>query len=144
MSGTVVPTLCRMCNDRCAIEVVREGDRAVGVRGVPGHPWNRGKVCAKGLRTPDFVHAPDRLRHPLKKVGSDWREVGLGEALDEIADRLKTIQKKDGTRSIGIWKGEGVGFAQQEGLARHLEAAMFSPPPAASYLPAFLTGACVQ
>ena len=33
--------------------------------------------------------------------------------MDEIATKLLEIQKKYGPNAIGIWKGEGIDFAQQ-------------------------------
>jgi anaerobic selenocysteine-containing dehydrogenase len=113
-----VPTICRMCNDQCGLTASVAGGRVVAVKGTPGHPWNDGKLCGKGQDALEIVNAPDRLTRPLKRVGSQWVEIDLATALDEIAEKLEVLKQTYGARSVAVWKGEGVGFAQQEMLAR--------------------------
>ncbi len=113
-----VSTICRMCNDQCGLTATVAGGRVVAVNGTPGHPWNDGKLCGKGQDVIEIVNAPDRLTRPMKRVGSQWVEIDLGTALDEIAEKLEVLKRTYGARSVAVWKGEGVGFAQQEMLAR--------------------------
>ncbi len=47
--------------------------------------------------------------------------------MDEIAEKVKEIQKKYGDRSVAVWKGEGSGFAQNEDLFRRFIHAIGSP-----------------
>ena len=123
----VFQTLCRMCDDHCALNVYMEEDRVVDIDGYKEHPWNRGRLCSKGRAAVDLVYHPDRLWKPLKRTASGWQEIPLEQALDEIAERLLGIQKRYGERSIGVWKGEAVGFAQQEEMARRFVHAIGSP-----------------
>jgi formate dehydrogenase (coenzyme F420) alpha subunit len=120
-------TLCRMCDDHCGLNVYLDDHRIVNIDGLAEHPWNEGRVCAKARAAIDLVYAPDRIVKPLKKTDSGWQEIGLEEALDEIAEKLKAIKEKDGARSISIWKGEAVGFAQQEDFARRFCHALGTP-----------------
>jgi anaerobic selenocysteine-containing dehydrogenase len=120
-------TLCRMCDDHCALNVYLEQGRVVDIDGFTEHPWNRGRLCNKGRAAADLVYHPDRLWRPLKKTASGWQEIPLERALDEIASRVRDIQSKYGQRSVGVWKGEAVGFAQQEELARRFAHAIGSP-----------------
>ncbi|MEI7557118.1 molybdopterin-dependent oxidoreductase [Candidatus Chlorohelix sp.] len=120
-------TLCRMCNDRCALNVVLADGRITKVTGLKGHPWSEGKICIKAKASTDMVYAKDRLLKPLKKVKNDWLEISLEEALDEIAFKLEKLKRKYGARCLSVWKGEAVGFAQQEQHARRFCQALGSP-----------------
>ena len=123
----VFQTLCRMCDDHCAINVYMEEGRVVDIDGYAEHPWNRGRLCSKGRAAVDLVYHPDRLWKPLKRTPAGWQEIPLEQALDEIAGKLARIRDAHGARSIGVWKGEAVGFAQQEDLARRFAHAIGSP-----------------
>ncbi len=123
----VVQTLCRMCDDRCAINVYLENGRIVDIDGYKEHPWNRGRLCVKARAAVDMVYHQDRLLKPLKKKGKDYEEIPLDQALDEIASKLREIKKRYGDRAISVWKGEAVGFAQQEEIARRFIHAIGSP-----------------
>ena len=61
-------TLCRMCDDRCGIDVHLEDGRIVDIVGNAEHVWNRGRVCAKARGAVDMVYHPDRLLTPLKRT----------------------------------------------------------------------------
>lgn len=120
-------TLCRMCDDRCGIDVHVEDGRVVDVTGNKDHIWNRGRVCVKARAAVDMVYHPDRLLKPLKRTDEGWREIPLSQALDEIAERLREIEGRWGARSVSVWKGEAVGFGQQEDIARRFIHAFGSP-----------------
>ena len=122
-----VQTLCRMCDDRCAINVHLEDGKIIDIDGYKDHPWNRGRLCVKARAAVDMVYHPDRLLKPLKKTKRGFEEIPLEQALDEIAERLSAIKEKHGARSISIWKGEAIGFAQEEGMARRFVHALGSP-----------------
>lgn len=120
-------TLCRMCDDRCGIDVHLEDGRIVDILGNENHPWNRGRLCAKARAAVDMVYHPDRILTPLKRTASGWQDIPLEQALDEIAARLAEIGDRHGPRSISVWKGEAIGFGQQEDLARRFVHALGSP-----------------
>jgi len=123
----VVQSLCRMCDDRCAINVYLRNGEIVDIDGFKDHPWNRGRLCVKGRAAVDMIYHADRLFKPLKKTEAGFVEIPLEQALDEIAEKLKAIKDKYEPRSISVWKGEAIGFAQQEDLARRFIHAFGSP-----------------
>jgi anaerobic selenocysteine-containing dehydrogenase len=91
---TIIPTFCAMCGPSmgCGIyAVVREG-RFVGVEGMQEAPNNQGQLCPKAYAAPQWVYSPQRLKHPLKRVGQrgegKFQRIGWDEALDLIADQL--------------------------------------------------------
>ncbi len=120
-------TLCRMCDDHCALNVYLEDGKIVDIDGYAHHPWNKGRTCSKARAAIDMIYHPDRLLKPLKKTGKGWLEIELEQALDEIAEKVKKIQKKYGSRGVTVWKGEATGFNQQEELAKRFCQALGSP-----------------
>ena len=120
-------TLCRMCDDRCGIDVHLEDGRIVDILGNKDHLWNRGRLCVKARAAVDMVYHPDRILAPLKRTADGWQRIPLEQALDEIAARLLEIRERHGARSLSVWKGEAIGFGQQENIARRFVHALGSP-----------------
>lgn len=127
MAKEIVKTLCRMCDNRCGMHVFLEDGKVTGVEGNPDHPWNWGRLCSKGKAAPDIVNAPDRILKPLKKTPEGWREIPLEQALDEIAAKIREIQAKYGARAMSAWKGEALGFNQEEEMVRRFCHAIGTP-----------------
>jgi anaerobic selenocysteine-containing dehydrogenase len=67
----------------------------VRVQGDPDHPFTAGFLCTKVNRYLERTYHPERLLHPLKRVGRKGRgefvEVTWDEALRDIATRLRAI-----------------------------------------------------
>jgi len=53
---------------------------------------------------------PDRLRHPVKRVGNRWEPTSWKKALDETAQRISGIQKKYGNNAAGLYIGNPPAF----------------------------------
>src|SRR4029453_1276538 len=83
------------CPDTCVMTVEVEGGRAVGLGGDPDHRFTQGFLCAKVNRYLERVYSPERLPHPLKRVGrrgeGRFERVGWDEALDTIATRFRAV-----------------------------------------------------
>lgn len=77
---------------------------AVKLRGNPDHPFSQGELCPKVNRFLDRVYAPDRILHPLRRVGpkgsGEFEQVSWDVALDEIAYRLKRVIDDHGPSAI--------------------------------------------
>src|ERR1044071_3578804 len=92
------------CPDTCAwVVTVRDG-QAVALGGDRTHPYTRGALCAKVHRYLDYAQAPDRLLHPLRRVGAKgegrFARISWDEALDEIATRWREIIARYGANAI--------------------------------------------
>ena len=96
----VEQTLCRMCEERCGIDVCLENGRLVDIMGNKDHRWNHGRVCIKARAAMDMIYHPDRVLTPLKRTADGWQEIPLDQALDEIAARLAEIRERHGARSV--------------------------------------------
>jgi anaerobic selenocysteine-containing dehydrogenase len=93
------------CPDTCSLAVTIEDDQVVGVRGSKVNPITHGAVCAKVAKYyPEFVHGPNRLRHPLKRVGPKGRgrfeQISWDAALDIIHDRVDSVIKRYGRQAV--------------------------------------------
>lgn len=93
------------CPDTCAMLVTVRNGRAVRVDGDPEHPFTRGFLCTKVNRYVERTYHPERLGHPLRRVGAKgegkFAPISWEEALSEIAERLGEIARSaDGPQAI--------------------------------------------
>ena len=92
----LIPSTCFNCESACGLlaYVDKEDLSIKKVEGNPAHPGSRGRNCAKGPATINQIHDPERILHPLKRVGrrggGEWQQVSWDEALDDIAGRIRT------------------------------------------------------
>src|SRR3990172_6957395 len=64
-----VNSVCQLCPGGCGIRVRLLDGWPVGIRGIAGHPINRGGLCPKGDAALQALYDPDRIRRPLKRTG---------------------------------------------------------------------------
>jgi len=93
------PTICNMCPNICGVKVgvkqVAGKERAVKIDGNPAHPYNQGRICARGQAGLRRQYNPDRLKTPLIRVeGSkrgEWafRKASWDEAFDHIMSKVQ-------------------------------------------------------
>jgi anaerobic selenocysteine-containing dehydrogenase len=87
------------------MRVTVEDGVATSLKGDPEHPFTRGFLCQKMARYLERVYSPDRLLHPLRRVGPKgagrFERIGWDDALDTIADRFRELaQSADGPQTI--------------------------------------------
>jgi len=86
----------------CGVLVHFEDGKAVKIEGDPNHPLNAGYMCPKGLSFLQLEYHPDRLKHPLKRVGArgsgEWKRITWEEALSEISSELLRIRDQYGLK----------------------------------------------
>jgi anaerobic selenocysteine-containing dehydrogenase len=102
-------TGCVLCAQNCGLEVLIENNRIARVRPDRENPRSEGYSCRKGLNIAHFQHHAQRLRHPLKRVGWKFEPISWEQALDEIAEKLRTIVHDHGPRSLAFMGGGGQG-----------------------------------
>ncbi|TXT58664.1 MAG: putative dimethyl sulfoxide reductase catalytic subunit A [Promethearchaeota archaeon] len=63
------------------------------------------RICLRGLASLDITYHPDRLKHPLKRIGKrgegKFEQITWEEAFTTIAEKFKAIADEFGWRSIG-------------------------------------------
>ena len=100
-------SFCRFCHVFCGIEVDIEEGHVQNVRGDRENEVTQGYTCQKGRAEPERIHHDDRILAPRKRVGDSWKDVGLREALDEVAERLSDVVDQHGPESVAIYTGCG-------------------------------------
>lgn len=97
---TLVPTVCFNCESACGLLAYVDKD-TYDIRkfeGNPAHPGSRGRNCAKGPATHNQIYDPERILHPLKRVGErgegKWKRVSWEEALADIAEKMRKSREK--------------------------------------------------
>ena len=105
--------VCNLCEAICGLQVSVEGEgagtRVTAIRGNPDDPLSRGYICPKGVSLADVQADPDRLRAPVRRVGTgadaEWVEIGWEEALDLVADGLARAVNEHGRDAVGVYLG---------------------------------------
>lgn len=114
-SGAVfIHSTCQMCHSRCGIKAKVQGGQLVKIDGNPYHPNNRGederlpfwtspaearphfgRLCPKGQAGVQTVYDPNRIQHPLKRVGprgsGQWETITWAQAFSEIAAEINRL-----------------------------------------------------
>jgi anaerobic selenocysteine-containing dehydrogenase len=108
MSSSTHYRTCNLCEAMCGIAVDVDGGQVTAIRGDADDPFSRGHICPKAVALQDVHADPDRLRRPLRRVGSSWQEVGWDEAFEETAQRLAALQKSYGRNSVAVYQGNPI------------------------------------
>ena len=115
----IVKTLCRMCDTRCGSSVYLRDGVMVDILPNEDNPVNKGHMCTRGPAAMDLFYHPDRILKPRKRRSDgNFSEISWDQAMDEISAGMLKIKKKYGAHAMATWKGEALGFFQQEEYAR--------------------------
>jgi anaerobic selenocysteine-containing dehydrogenase len=125
MSSEFVSSACpHDCPSTCALEVERLDDHTIGkVRGAADNDYTLGVICDKVARYAERIHHPDRLGHPLKRIGPKgsgrFEQVSWEAALDEVADAFKSAAAEHGAEAVWPYHYAGtMGLVQRDGIHR--------------------------
>ena len=117
------------CPDTCGWVVEVKDGRATRLEGDKSHPFTRGGLCAKVNHYLEKVYHPERVLHPMKRVGRKgegrFERVTWDEALSDIAARWQRIIAESGAEAIVPHSSAGVqGLIQMASIDRRLFGAM--------------------
>ena len=68
----------------CGLRVTVQGTGVISIRPDPDNVFSRGHICPKGTTLAAVHDDPDRLRRPVIREGSGWREVSWEAAFERI------------------------------------------------------------
>lgn len=92
------------CPDTCAMLYHVADGKLVAVTGDPDHPMTKGGLCAKTKNFEEHHYQPDRLLHPMRRVGpkgsGEFEQITWDEALAEIKTRWTSIIAEYGSQAI--------------------------------------------
>lgn len=96
-------------HSQCKMRALVKGEKVVKIQGDPEDPESKGELTLRGKHMKEILYAPDRLKHPMKRVGAKgegkWERISWDEALTIIANRLKGIKHKNGAEAIHFLHG---------------------------------------
>ncbi|QYJ97913.1 molybdopterin-dependent oxidoreductase [Shewanella alkalitolerans] len=103
--GEIIYHSClRNCADRCLLKCHVQNGRMTYVAGAEEQRKTGTAPCIKGHTYVQYTYAPDRILHPMARVGAKgegkWRRISWDEAYKTISDRLKKIIAEDGSDAI--------------------------------------------
>ena len=108
MSETKIPAICALCGPGpgCGIDCYVEDGRLVRVEGMEEAPLNKGTLSAKAYGSAQWLYSPQRLTHPLRRIGKkgegEFERISWDEALDTVAARLAEQKEEYGARSLAV------------------------------------------
>lgn len=105
MTQIIRKTVCpHDCPDTCSILATVVDGRVTNCDGDPDHPFTQGGLCHKVHRYAERVYSPLRVLFPIRRAGDKGEgkfvRISWGEALAEVADRLKAIAGEFGGEAI--------------------------------------------
>ncbi|MDX1368619.1 molybdopterin oxidoreductase family protein [Pseudomonas sp.] len=110
MTKTLHHRACHLCEAICGltIETETQNDGSTQIRSIKGDAqdsFSRGHICPKAVALQDIQNDPDRLRQPMRRVGSEWQAIAWDEAFALVAERLGDIQARHGANAVASYQG---------------------------------------
>ncbi len=110
------------CPDTCGMLVTVEDGVATKIQGDPSMPFTQGTLCTKVAYYLERTYSPDRLLHPLRRVGPKgsgrFERISWDAALDEIAARLKPLAAEDPQCILPLSYAGTMGMVQYSSMDR--------------------------
>ena len=89
----------------CGLVITTDGDRVTDIRGDADDPLSQGHICPKAVALQDVHTDPDRVRHPMRRVGATWERVSWDEALRLAVDGIRKVQRTHGRDAVAAYVG---------------------------------------
>src|SRR4051794_34241548 len=101
----VFHSVCSLdCPDQCGLLLHKQDGKIVKVEGDPNHPVTKGHICSKVRHMSTRIYDENRLKFPLKRVGSKgegrFMPITWDKAISTITARWKDLIESDGPESI--------------------------------------------
>ncbi|MDR2715192.1 MAG: molybdopterin-dependent oxidoreductase, partial [Coriobacteriaceae bacterium] len=106
--------VCRgNCSSSCVMNVVVRDGKIVKTEPLEMDNPDDSRMCVRGHTHPQRVYAPNRLKHPLRRVegtprgAGEWEQLSWDEAISYIAKKWKGFREEFGDSSIAYHYGSG-------------------------------------
>lgn len=125
---------CALCISRCGCIGTLENGVLTRVDADPAHPTGAA-LCVKAKAAPEAVYDPTRILHPMRRTrpkdGGDpgWQVISWDEALDLLADKIRTTIARSGTSrmALGVATPSGTAMSDSFVWVHRLAHAIKSP-----------------
>ena len=102
----LVKTHCCFCGQQCGIQLKVRENKVIGFEPWEDFPFNRGKLCPKGVKRYLQGNHPDRLLTPLKRVeGKGFVPIDWEEAFSATVAGIREVQDKYGKDAVAVLSG---------------------------------------
>ncbi|MEI8280877.1 MAG: molybdopterin-dependent oxidoreductase, partial [Armatimonadota bacterium] len=102
----IVKTHCCFCGMQCGIQLKVKDNHVIGFEPWEDFPFNKGKLCPKGVKRYMQGGHPDRLLDPMKRVdGTGFVPISWEEAFATTISEIQRIQAKYGKNSVALLSG---------------------------------------
>ena len=101
----VVKTHCCFCGQQCGIQLKVKDNQVIGFEPWEDFPFNKGKLCPKGVKRYLQGNHPDRLTRALMRDEHGFAESDWEQAMAHTAARIQEIQAKHGPHSFAVLSG---------------------------------------
>jgi anaerobic selenocysteine-containing dehydrogenase len=103
-------SICAICDGPyCGLDLYIKDGKIIKVEGTEKNPASLGTLCAKGAATRQWVYHTDRIKTPLKRVGTRssgrFEPISWDEALDIITAKFNKIKNENGPESVVFYSG---------------------------------------
>jgi anaerobic selenocysteine-containing dehydrogenase len=109
MTKTLHHRACHLCEAICGLTIeTTETDGNVAITSIKGDAldtFSRGHICPKAVALQDIQNDPDRLRQPMRRIGSEWLPIEWDEAFALVAEKLSAIQERHGQNAVAVYQG---------------------------------------
>ena len=107
----VIRTICRNCHGGCGALVTVKDGKVINIKGDFDRVTSLGYLCPKGRHSISYANHPDRITHPMKRVGSRgenrWERISWQEAMELLEGKCKDAIRDYGPEYIGKACGTG-------------------------------------
>ena len=120
------------CPSTCALDVELLDDGRIGrVHGAEDNSYTAGVICAKVARYAERIHHPDRLLHPMRRVGAKasgrFERISWDDALDLTAEAMLAAERRYGPEAVWPYYYAGtMGLVMRDGINRLRHAKRYS------------------
>lgn len=120
------------CPSTCALDVELIDGHTIGrVHGAKDNDYTAGVICAKVARYAERQHHPERLLHPLRRIGAkgsgSFAPISWDDALDLVAENFLKAEQKHGAEAVWPYYYAGtMGLVMRDGINRLRHAKKYS------------------
>ena len=97
--------ICPICEAGCGLKLTTDGRVVERIQANTEDVFSAGHICAKGISLKELDEDPDRIRTPLIKQGSGFREGTWEEAFSVINERLNGVIEQYGSSAVATYTG---------------------------------------